>query len=298
MVPRGPLLWAALFLALFCLTPPARSAQVSIVDDAGQTVKLPAPPLRIIPLYAALGENLTAMGLKDRIIARTISDDSLPEALPSVGTHMRPNAELIASLKPDLVIQLEGRSEAGLAAESLIRLGIPVARFRIASFEELFSCIERLGILCGNEQKAASVIADMRERLLSIKNAIPPDSPRPKIFFEVRYPNLLGAGAGSMLTDIIAAAGGDNCLMTYPDRMVRLGEEMLLSINPDIYLVQQGPMNKNPLPPQSRPHFRSLKAVKQGLVFFVRESRFSRPGPQSILAVEELAGIIKDWREK
>lgn len=289
--------WSVLLLAALAFARPAEGAPVSIVDDAGHTVSLPAPAMRIIPLYAALGENLKAMGLEKRIIARTISDDTLPPELPAVGTHMRPNPELIASLKPDLVIQLEGRSEAGLAAQSLIRLGIPVARFRIASFKELFSCIQRLGILCGSEEEAAALIMAMQKRLESVKTDIPAEGPRPTVFFEVRYPNLLGAGGGSMLSDIIAAAGGANSLAAYPDRMVRLSEEMLVSINPDIYLVQRGPMNKDPSQPSSRPHFRSLRAVRRGFVHFVSETRFSRPGPQSLEAVEELAGIIRRWRE-
>ena len=308
MLPLLPVCLAACLLVL-CLLPPVampaqnaavtgRETPVSIRDDAGQTVSLAAPARRIIPLYAALSDTLLALGLDKQIIARTVSDDILPASLPAVGTHMRPNPELMTALKPDLVVQLEGRSEAGLAAQSLARLGIPVARFRISSFEELFSCIERLGVLCGREQEAASLVAGMRERLKAAKEQAPQNAPTPSVFFEVRYPNLLGAGAGSMLSDIIIVAGGENSLKKHPDRMVRLSEEMLVSLDPDIYLVQQGPMNKNPSPPEQRAHFSSLGAVRNGFVFFVPEARFSRPGPQSVTAVEELAGILRQWREK
>lgn len=291
-------------IAVFLLFPlllfarPVPAAPVSVVDDAGHKVSLPAPARRIIPLYAGLSESLIALNLLENIIGRTISDDILPPELPSVGTHMRPNPELIAVLKPDLVVQLEGRSEAGLAAQSLIRLGIPVARFRVSSFAELFSCIERLGALCAREAEAAALTADMLRRLEAIRQDQPPDAPKPQVFFEVRYPNLLGAGGGSMLSDIIAAAGGENCLAGHSGRMVRLNEEMLVSLNPDIYLVQRGPMNKNPSPPGERAHFRSLGAVREGQVFFVSEALFSRPGPRSIAAVEELAAIIRQWRKK
>jgi iron complex transport system substrate-binding protein len=280
--------------ALLLAATPAFSA-VSIVDDSGASVTLAGPARRIIPLYAGLGETLAAMGLADRIIARTASDDTLPAALPAVGTHMRPNQELIVGLSPDLVLQFEGREEAGLAAESLIRLGIPVARFRISSFAELFSCVEKLGVLTGEAQKAKNLRADMQRRLEVVKEKAKRFPVRPKIFFEVRYPNLLGAGAGSMVNDIILAAGGENILARHSERMVRLSEEALALGDPDLYLVQRGAMNKDPVPLDRRSHFRGLAAVRRGFVREVPESLYSRTGPQSVAAVEDLAAYIHLW---
>ena len=286
--------WYALCLFLFLAQCPAHAA-VSITDDSGNTVTLPAPAARIIPLYSGLAETLAAMGAADRIIARTDADTTLPGTLPSIGTHMRPNQELIAGLRPDLVVQFEGREEAGLAAASLARLGINVARFRVSSFADLFSCIERLGVLSGEEEAAAALAANIRARLDRVREAAAKFRERPKVFFEVRYPNLLGAGAGSMVNDIIRMAGGDNCLGETPERMVRLSEEALLLKNPDIYLVQQGPMNKSPIPVKERAHYRSIAAVQNNFVKVVSEAVFSRPGPQSVVAAEELAFLIQMW---
>jgi iron complex transport system substrate-binding protein len=111
------------------------------------------------------------------------------------------------------------------------------------------------------------------------------------VFFEVRYPNLLGAGRGSIVNDIIRRAGGLNCLGD-GKKMVRIGMESLIQKNPEAYVVQEGPMNRNPSPPADRPHFRVLDAVKQGKVLFVEEQVFSRPGPRSVEAVELLATFL------
>lgn len=269
---------------------------VEIIDDSGATVRLAAPARRIIPLYAGLGETLAAMGLTDYVVGRTVSDDSLPAALPAVGTHMRPNIELVTALRPDLVLLLEGREEAGLTAEALARLGIPVARFRVASFADWFSCVSRLGALTGEPGKAEALETSMRERLDAVKAKTAGLERKPVIFFEVRYPNLLGAGKGSMPADIIRAAGGRNGLDDQDSRMVRLSEESLVLMNPDIYLIQEGAMNKSPAPLDERPHFRGLAAARNKLFFTVPESRFSRPGPQSVQAVEDLADIIMRWQ--
>lgn len=293
--PRFALLFCCL-AALLCPGRQARAA-VSIVDDAGATISLAAPARRVVPLYAGLGEILAALGMADRVVGRTASDDSLPERLPVVGTHMRPNQEIIIALAPDLALQFEGREEAGLAAESLSRLGIPVARFRITSFAGLFSCITRLGVLCGKEKEAAALAASMQSRLDKVRRDMAWYGVRPKVFFEVRYPNLLGAGKGSLLTDIIDAAGGENCLAGHAERMVRLSEEALILFDPDIYLVQEGPMNKAVIHPKERAHFRGLAAVRRGFVRIVPEARYSRPGPRAVDAAEELAILIRAWQK-
>jgi iron complex transport system substrate-binding protein len=269
---------------------------VSIVDDAGQRVTLAAPATRIVSLYAGLSECLAVLGVAGNIVGRTNSDDTVPASLPNVGTHIRPNPELIAAMAPDLAVQFEGR-ETAQAAENLRCLNIPVARFRISSFEELFSCLQRLGVLCAGEKAAKAGITALRERLAKISVSAA-QGRKPKIFFETRYPNLLGAGGGHIVNDIISAAGGTNCLEAYPDRLVRISEEAVVLFEPDIYLVQRGDMNKNPFPPARRAHFAHLAAVGNGFALMVEESLYSRAGPQSVAAAEDLARIIAAWREK
>lgn len=274
---------------------PATVQRVAITDDAGNHISLPEPAARIVPLYAALTESLVALGQEERIIARTASDTGLVPHLPVVGTHMRPNLELIAGLQPDLIVLMEGREAVDSTAERLQAMGFVVARFRVQSFEDLFACIVRLGILTGSQARAESLIAGYRARLQKIQASAVLCARAPSIFFEVRYPNLLGAGGHSILADIIHTAGGKNSLEGYPDKFVRLNEEMLFSLNPDIYLVQEGAMNKNPLHPKDRVHFQSLEAVSSGSVLFVPEDIFSRPGPSSIIAAELLTLHIRIW---
>lgn len=282
-------------LALFFALPAAAGDAPSIIDDAGRSIVLKAPARRVIPLYAGLGEILSAMEMQDRVVGRTASDDAQDPALPVVGTHMRPNPESILGLAPDLVLQFEGREEAALLAARLEALGLRVARFRIASFEDLFSCLRRLGVLCGAEEKAAELEQNWRARLDAAARLVAGLERKPQVFFEVRYPNLLGAGPGGMTHAVIERAGGLNCLAGQAGRMVRLAEEALLAANPDIYLMQRGAMNKSPLPLEQRPHFQGLAALRQGFVWQVKEALYSRPGPGSVSAVEDLAAKIAAW---
>lgn len=270
---------------------------MSIVDDQGTEIRLAAPARRIIALYGAFNEILAAMGLTDRLAARTQADLEPPAiaALPSIGTHMRPNLEMILGLSPDLVLQMGGREAASEPVEALRRLGAPTAFFSAGSFAELFSIIERLGALTREPERAAALVAALQARLDKVAAVVSAarakGAARPRVVFEARYPNLLAAGRQSLVSEIIARAGGSNALEN-DAKLVRLSEEELLRLDPDVYLAQRGPMNPSPIPPAERPHFVALKAVREGRVFLVDERTFSRPGPRAVDAVEELAKIL------
>ena len=127
----------ALFLGLTAAMP-VWGANLHISDDTGQAVVLPKPALRIIALYSAYNEILAEMGLLDRLVGRTKADTEPPEimAKPSIGTHMRPNVEMILGLQPDLIIQDAGAQEAMPGLEQLKQQGVAVAVFHPTSFDK------------------------------------------------------------------------------------------------------------------------------------------------------------------
>ncbi|SFM10731.1 iron complex transport system substrate-binding protein [Desulfomicrobium norvegicum] len=270
---------------------------ISVTDDEGRRIRLDAPATRIIALYGAFTEILADMGREDLLIARTAGDDQPPSIAgkPSIGTHLRPNAELILGLEPDLVLQLGGRGEAMEPVRFLEKRGLKVAVFDLENFDQLFSVMERLGTLTASTDQAVERIRFMRSELARIEAQNLP--PRPKVFFEARYPTLLAAGQGSMVSEIIFKAGGKNCVAA-PDKLVRLGEEELLRLAPDIYLMQAGPMNPSPVPMADRSLFRTLACVNSGQVHVVDQKVFSRPGPRSLEAVRQLSTIISNWKKE
>ena len=276
------------------VTPPAFSAaEVRVTDDLGQVIALKEPARRIISLYGAYSEILFAIGAGDRLIARTTAD-RFPQSIldkPSVGTHLRPNMELVLGLQPDLIIHAVGRKHGHEVIRQIQQKGLTVAVFQPRNFSELFSVIDRLGILTGEEENAQALVNGQISRLGQIDLRMAKSKDRPKVFFEVRYPNLLAAGQGSIVNDVILKAGGVNCLPN-EKKLVRINIETLIDYDPDVYVVQKGPMNRNPGSPESRPNFQVLRAVQQGRVFFVDEYVFSRPGPRSVEAVEQLAAYL------
>jgi iron complex transport system substrate-binding protein len=293
MLPFGRHIMALILTLTLLFLPKMAPAEVRVTDDLGQVISLKEPAKRIISLYGAYSEILLAIGAGDRLVARTRADRFPPSILdkPSVGTHLRPNMELVLGLQPDLIIHVVGRKHGHEVIRQIQQKGLTVAVFQPRNFGELFSVIIRLGILAGEEANAQALVSDLRSRLRQIDLMLAESKDRPKVFFEVRYPNLLGAGQGSIVNDVILKAGGLNCLPN-EKKLVRINIETLIDYDPDVYVVQKGPMNRNPGSPESRPNFKVLKAVQQGRVFFVDEYIFSRPGPRSVEAVEKLAAYL------
>ena len=172
---------------------------IMVSDDTGHVVRLQQPARRVIALYGAFNELLLALGAGDVLAARTVADAAVPglEHLPAIGTHMRPNAELVVRQSPDLVIQLAGRNEALLQTENLRALGLDVLVFEMNSFEQMFAVLQKLGRLTGRESEASALVKAWRERLAALE-ARYADMEPVSVFYEVRSPNLLGAGRGGI----------------------------------------------------------------------------------------------------
>ncbi len=286
------LLWSMMIPALvFFLSEPevSRAQGLEIQDDLGNRVVLEKPAQRIIPLYGAFGEMLRTIGAGEEVIARTRADNFPEEvaALPSVGTHMKPNVEIILGLKPDLVIQSVSRRAVLPEMERVKDAGIPVAFFSPGSFREIFDVMLKLGVLTGRNEEAAHAVGDLEARLAAVKSSVADLEVPKKVFFEVREQPLTAAGRGSIVHQIIQAAGAQNAI-DHERAVVRFNFESLLPADPQVYIVQTGPMNRNPLDPRKRPHFQRVRAVREGRVIFVDELMYSRPGPRCVDAVEEL----------
>ncbi len=276
------------FLMVCFLWRPGALKAAQITDDHGTVVTLAAPPQRIVSLYGGLTEILKALGLGGRVVACTRDDETI-KGIPTVGTHLQPNVEMILALKPDLVVQ--GGVPKGLPAlKRLEAAHVPVAMFAPRDFAGLFSTITRIGVLTGREAAAAALKRSMKAKLADVAKRVA-GRPKPRVFFEVRELNLLGAGQGSIVNDIITRAGGEN-IVTTPKKLTFYSLEALIQANPDVYIIQKGPMNRSPDNIYKRPYFQDIKAVKNHRVLVVDESLYSRPGPRSAEAVAELARFL------
>ncbi len=283
---------AAIICAVLAATAAGRARAGCIDDDTGTRVCLDRPARRVVSLYGAFTELAWEMGATDVFVARTKNDVTIPalQDLPTVGSGLRPNVEYLLALRPDLVIGRAGRA-GSRALEPLRARGMRVAAFDPRSFDGLADTIRRLGLLLGRESGALALSDRIRDELETVRTRVGTVARPLRVVFEVRSSSLTVAGRSNLVSELIRVAGGVNPVAV-DKKLVHLDVEALLRLDPDVYVVQEGPMNRNPTPPADRPHLRVLRAVRAGRVLVVDEHEFSRPGPRVGKAAEKLSRFL------
>jgi iron complex transport system substrate-binding protein len=262
-----------------------------------------AQPRRIVSTSPGITETLFALGLGPRVVGVSNYCRFPPEVLklPKVGTYLKPDAELIARLSPDLVFihKLPNDLAARLAA-----LGIPTAEIELGTLPKLYVAIETVGKAAGVDPQAKKLIADIQTRLNNVRQQAMNLS-KPKVLFIVgRRPGTLSdlvvVGTDSFLNELIRNAGGINVLdqpsmPAYP----RISLETVIRLNPDFILDTATPMGDGGATEQNRNAIESLwqeqkelTAARSRQIRMLGSEAFVVPGPRVVEVVELLFGIL------
>ena len=284
-----------LLLIAACADEPARpaaaasdSAALVVIDDAGDTVRLPAPARRIVSLIPATTELLFAIGAGDRVVGRTHWCD-YPEAaaaVPDLGDGMNPNLEAVLAARPDLVV-LYRSGQNGAAAERLRELGIPAIQVR----SDLLADVPRLARLFGRllgATRVADSLSRAFERDLADATVAAPASP-PSVFLLVWDEPPMTVGRGSYLSELIERAGGINIYADLPTSSGQISVESAAARDPDVILTLSETIPAFAL----RAEWQVVDAVRERRFVRIAGSAFSRPGPRSPGAVRELAAALR-----
>lgn len=209
----------------------------------------PAFARRIVVLAPAAGDILLKLGLADQVVGITRSLEEFPQAL-KVGSHIKPNVELIMSLKPDLLIISSNRFFSEQMSASI---GAQTFVYNPKTLAEVLLQTEELGHQTGREVAAEELTHSLRKKLHGLK-MLPS---KPKVIFEISALPLSVAGQSNIVSNIIRAAGGEP--VNFGNRkIIKLGSEAIIASHPDLYIYQTGPMNQNPTPPKERGDYRLL----------------------------------------
>lgn len=218
---------------------------------------------RIVLLAPAAGDIIHKLGADDLVVGVTRNLSGFDKAT-KVGSHIRPNVEIIRSLRPDLLIISSNRF---FSQEMAAAVGAKVYYYHPKTLDQIAEQISTLAEELGKPQQGEKLISRQWQKLENLK----PISVKPKVVFEVTAMPLVVAGSQHIVADMIRRAGGE-MVMLDKRKMVRFNAEGILARQPDIYIYQVGPMNKNPQPPAQRSSFRNLR-VK---FLQVAELQFSR----------------------
>jgi len=261
-----------------------------------------AEPRRIISTAPSITEMLFALGLGDRVVGVTTFCRYPPEAVtkPKIGSYLRPDVEAILALRPDLVIVEKSMFRRALASP---QLKLPLLEVDDATIEGVFDSIRAIGRAAGVDERSSQLVARIRSELDGLRRAGSGRAPPTVLFIVGRTPgrieDLIAAGRGSYISELIALAGGKNILDDAAAPYSKIGIEQILARNPDVILDMGDMASAGDHPDLPRQdvlrlwqRFKNLKAVQQGRVYSVNSDVFMIPGPRLAEAALRIAKLL------
>jgi iron complex transport system substrate-binding protein len=282
-----------------------RAALIACLISASAIAALSQPqplPARIVSTSPSITETLFALGLGDRVVgvSRFCRYPAAVAALPKVGTYLKPDAETIARLKPDLVFVHTGPSSA---VSQLATLGIRTAIVDRAGLAGVFTTIRQIGAAAGVADRADRLVADVNGGLDRVRLSVAGRAPRTVLIVVGRrtgtLSDIVAVGPGSYLNDIAVIAGGTNVLAAAKLEYPRISMETVISLAPDV-IVDVGEMGESPADSDRRRRITErlwqrqtlIKAVRDGGMHATHDEAFVVPGPRIVLVARAMAAWL------
>lgn len=267
---------------------------VTVTDDADRSVTVEAAPERIVSLAPGNTEILFALGLGDKVVGVTSYDDYPAEVkdIEKVGDFAGPNMEAVAAADPDLVLATSG-VQADVIAK-LEELGATVLAIDPTSLDGLYEDIEEVGAVTGTGTEAETLVADMRAEGEEIAELVAGREPV-TVFVEIGQNPLFTVGEGTLIDELLSAAGGDNVVAS--NGYVPYSAEELVKADPAVYMATHSSAS-DIASIGKRAGYAELQAVKSGRVVILDDNLTSRPGPRIMEGLRLIAqGLHPDTFE-
>jgi iron complex transport system substrate-binding protein len=267
-----------------------------------------AQPKRIVSTAPSITETLFALGLGERVVGVSQYCHYPPEvkSRTMVGTFLQPNAEVIARLRPDLVIIQKLPNNAG---ERLRALSLNVAEVDTGDLAKNLESIRTIAAAAGVPSEGAALVNRVRRDIEAVRDAVEGRA-RPRVLFVVgrtpgRLEGIVAVGGTSYLTELIYLAGGVNVLASGTTAYARVSLETVVRENPDV-IIDMGEMAETVGVTEERKRAvvglwqgqPLLAAVKAKRVFSVASDIYVVPGPRMVDATRAIAEMLHSIRAR
>ncbi len=285
------------FLLASVIDRPAFAADrfpLALKDDRGVTVRLSAPPRRIVSLAPSLTEIVFLLGRGGSLVGvtRFCNVPTAASGLPKIGGVSDPDVERIVALSPDLVLcTTDGNPREKVRA--LEEMGIPCFAVAPQDLGAVFTAIERLGALLGAADRGRSEAGALRLRARHA-STFSRGVEKPAALFVVSTAPIIAAGEGTFMDELLRLAGGRNAAARFSGRYPRLSVEELVASRPDVIFIA-GMSGVERFPPEVT-RWKEVPAFRDGAVITLDGDLVTRPGPRLVTALERVSAVLDDWR--
>jgi len=233
---------------------------------------------RILALSPHACEMLSAIGAGDEVVGVS-QYCNYPASLkdtPVIANYSRLFSEAAIRLQPSMIIT----SNAGLnGLQDFNQAGVRIVLTHPQSLDDIFSDLLRLGALTGHEQQADLLVEHMRTSLQHTRSRI---RKRQRVFFEVWSDPLMTEAGRSFITQVLAAAGGDNVFADQDVESMRVNVESVVRADPEIIII---PSHSGNIEARRLYWQKWLPDVR---VIVVNPDLISRPSPRVVAGITNL----------
>lgn len=284
-----------LFLSFLALLPVAVRAEVMVRDDRGATIRLAAPPQRVITLMPSLTETVCALGFCERLVG-TDRHSNWPTgsagtvnvpALPKLGGMDDAQVERIIALRPDVVL-VPGSVRA---VDRLEALGLKVVVLEPRNQADARRVVATVATLMGRPEQGAVLWARIEQQVQRAVARVPAALRGQKVYFEVDSAPY-AAGSASFIGELLAQLGLGNIVPAALGPFPKLNPEFVVKAQPDLIMA----VARNLADMPRRPGWASLKALQMHRTCAFDAARYDmlvRPGPRLGEAAELVADCLQ-----
>ncbi|WP_082506230.1 ABC transporter substrate-binding protein [Deinococcus sp. Leaf326] len=299
---------ASLLLGAFLLTAPsAAGAQNAAPACAGQLVRdvmgqvcIPKIPKRIVTIEWTYSENLLALGIQPVGMAdiKNFKDyvktpTPIAASVKDVGARGQVSMEVIAALKPDLIINQSGdysqREQLARIAPTLVFNPYPSASSGLTAYQEMRQTFALMGRITGRSAQATRVLAQLDADQAAARRTLTAAGRGGQTFvlsqgYTYNTPTMRLFGTRSLASEILEQTGLRNAYR--PDKMPAFGFDAL-SLEGLTTLKTQNffaiaPADDNVFTaPANRAVWNNLDFVKQGRGYTLDPATWVFGGPYS-----------------
>jgi iron complex transport system substrate-binding protein len=259
-----------------------------VTDDRGRTVRLAAPPQRIVSLLPSLTETVCALQACGRLVGvdRYADWPASVRTLPRVGGLEDTQIERVVALKPDLVLA----AMSSRAVDRLEALGLPVLALEPQTLADTRRTIQRVALALGAGAQGDALLAQIDSRVAAALARVPPAWRGRRVYLEVAA-TPFAAGEASYVGELLARMGLVNIVPAALGPFPQLNPEFVLRAQPDVVMASAKALAGMP----ARPGWPALVALRTQHHCGFQPAAWDslvRPGPRLGEAAEAIADCL------
>ena len=288
------ILCMVLFFAVGCSS---TETEKTVTDREGNEVTIPTKIERIVSTAPSNTEVLVDLGVADKLVCV----DNYSEGIEGLNKDVEkmdfsaPDAEAIIGLEPDIIIA-SGYNKSGSGDDpfkAVSDAGISVVYIPSSnSINGIYKDIEFLASIVNAEDEGGKIISNMKKEISEIAEKGKTIKDKKTVYFEIGpAPTLYSIGKDTFVNEMISLIGAEN-IFKDEESWISPTEESVLDANPDVILTNVNYVDDPVSEIIGRQGWDSITAVKNKDVYSIDADSSSRPTPNIIKALKEMAKAI------